>query len=43
MLRKRNKAQARSERDPGLVYLALAFALAAALAAVLPPPSQLLF
>ncbi len=43
MLRKRNKALEHPDRDPGLVYLALAFALAAALAVILPSPSQMLF
>lgn len=41
MLRKRNKA--RRDSDRGLIYLALAFALAAALAVVLPSPSHMLF
>jgi hypothetical protein len=43
MLHKRTKARADSAPDRGLVYLALAFALAAALAVVLPSPSHLLF
>jgi len=43
MLHKRIKAKADSGQDRGLIYLALAFALAAALAVVLPSPSHLLF
>jgi len=43
MLNKRNKANRELEQDRGLVYLALAFAVAAALTVVLPSPSHILF
>lgn len=41
MLHKRTKAK--HHTDHGLLYLALAFALAAALAVILPSPSHMLF
>ena len=43
MLHKRNKAKEDPAQDHGLIYLALAFAAAAALAVILPSPSHLLF
>ena len=46
MARKLSKAKSepgQPEQDRGLIYLALAFAIAAALAVVLPSPSHMLF
>ena len=43
MLHKRTKAKGDPGQDRGLIYLALAFALAAALAVILPSPSHMLF
>jgi len=43
MLHKRSKVEENPAQDHGLIYLAVAFALAAALAVILPSPSHMLF